>query len=70
MKAGRSRPTKRNLGRLIRCWRLIEELDLRSAGKLLGISAPSIMRIEQGREFDASTLLKLMNWMMRDSSER
>lgn len=70
MKAGLSRPAKRNLGRLIRCWRLIEELNLREAGRLLGISAPSVMRLEQGREVDASTFLKLMNWMMRDSSER
>lgn len=40
------------------------------AAKLFGkvYRRPKVMRLEQGREVDASTFLKLMNWMMRDSS--
>lgn len=57
------RPKK--LGAVLRCYRLLKELDLRTLGKEIGISAPTLMRIEAGRATDADTLMKILNWMTR-----
>lgn len=58
-----NKPTK--LGACLRSYRLLKELDLRTLGKEIGISAPTLMRIEAGRQTDAGTLLKILNWMLR-----
>jgi transcriptional regulator with XRE-family HTH domain len=54
----------KKLGAVLRCYRLLKELDLRTLGKEIGLSAPTLMRIEQGRSVDAETLLKILNWML------
>lgn len=58
-----AKPTK--LGAVLRSYRLLKELDLRTLGKEIGVSAPTLMRIEAGRQTDAGTLLKILNWMIR-----
>lgn len=50
--------------RVLRCWRVMEELTIRQAAKQIGISAATLMRIEHGRNFDAATLAKILQWMM------
>lgn len=52
------------LGRMIRCYRQMNERELRTVAKEIGISAATLMRIEHGRECDASTLMKILQWMM------
>lgn len=55
----------KKLGQVLRCYRLLRELDLRTLGKDIGVSAPTLMRIEAGRACDADTLLKILNWLLR-----
>ena len=44
------------------------ELDLRGAAKLMGISAPTLMRIESGRAMDAETFMKILGWLTSRTS--
>ena len=55
----------KKLGEVLRCYRLLREKDLRTLGKEIGLSAPTLMRIEAGRACDADTLLKILNWLLR-----
>lgn len=55
----------KRLGEVLRCYRLLNRLDLRSFGKQVGLSAPTLLRIEAGRACDADTLMKILNWMLR-----
>lgn len=54
----------RKLGAVLRCYRLLKELDLRTLGKEIGISAPTLMRIEKGRGCDDATLMRILNWLI------
>ena len=54
-----------NLGRMLRCYRQMNEHELRSMAKEVGVSAATLMRIEHGRECDASTLVKVLQWAMK-----
>lgn len=55
----------KRLGAVLRCYRLLNQLDLRTVGRQIGVSAATLMRIEAGRATDADTLLKILNWMLR-----
>lgn len=55
------------LGAVIRRWRLMEEKDLREVGKEIGISAATLLRIEQGHDPAGETLAKVLGWLMRSA---
>lgn len=52
------------LGAVLRKWRL----DLRTAGKQMGISAATLLRIESGRDMDGQTFAKIFRWLMEKSN--
>lgn len=54
------------LGVVIKKYRRIQEVDIREVAKEIGISAPTLMRIEHGRDCDAQTLRLILNWLMDD----
>lgn len=51
------------LGTVIRKYRVNSELSLREVGKEIGISAATLMRLEQGRDPDGQTLAKVLAWL-------
>lgn len=57
-------PTQTNLGEMLRLYRTVHGFSLRELGAEIGISAATLMRIETGEAFDASTLLKLWTWFL------
>lgn len=57
------------LGDVLRKWRLMNELDLRSVGAEIGISAATLLRIEQGAAPDSTTFMLVLNWLMAGRSE-
>lgn len=57
-------PKQLRLGDVLRKWRVMTELDLRTAAGQMGIGAATLMRIEHGQSCDAETLLKVLNWLM------
>lgn len=52
------------IGKVIRRWRLMEERTLREVGKEMGISAATLLRIEQGEACDSGTLALLLTWLL------
>ena len=51
------------VGDVIRKYRAHAELDLRSCARMIGISAPTLMRLEQGRDPSGETLTKVQGWL-------
>lgn len=58
------------LGRIIRKYRVTSELTLREVGKEVGISAATLMRVEEGRNPDGNTLAKILAWLFKDEGVR
>lgn len=59
-----------NLGKVIRKYRVTSELSLRDVGKEIGIGAATLMRLEQGRDPDVQTMVKVLAWLFKDSGGR
>jgi len=51
------------IGRVLKLWRESQGLGLRTFAKELGISHGTLRRIEQGENFDAITLMKILRWL-------
>ena len=58
------------LGTVLRKWRLMSELDLRSAAAEMNLDAATLLRIEQGRMPSAETLRSILVWLMEPGKER
>lgn len=54
------------LGEMFRLYRTVRGLSLRDIAPDIGIGHATLMRIETGQAFDAETLLKLWNWMLKN----
>jgi transcriptional regulator with XRE-family HTH domain len=52
-----------HIGEVLKDWRFVEKMTLREAGTRLGISHPTLQRIEQGKMMDAETMVKLMRFL-------
>lgn len=53
------------LGDVIRKWRRAEDIGVREAAKLIGISHGTLSRIERGEKMDGDTLAKILKWLMQ-----
>lgn len=53
-----------NLGKVLKKYRMMSELTLRDVAYEMGISAPTLMRIESGSVPDGETLMAVFNWLM------
>lgn len=58
------------IGKVLSNWRLLEQLSLRDAGKIIGISAATLMWIERGKVPDGSTLLLLQGWLFNPEKDK
>ena len=56
------------LGEVIRRYRLMVELSLRELGQEIGISAATLMRLEQGRDPEGRTLAKILVWLTSEKT--
>lgn len=52
------------LGKVLKKYRLMCEMDLRTLAKEIGIGHVTLMRIEMGHVCDAKTLIKILDWLM------
>jgi transcriptional regulator with XRE-family HTH domain len=54
-----------NLGKVLRSYRHHEEISLRALAKQIGISAPTLMRVERQmiHDTDAKTFMKILVWL-------
>lgn len=53
------------LGIVMKKYRLMMELDLRTLAKEIGISAPTLMRLEHGYDSDYRTFKKVLDWLSK-----
>ena len=58
---GRKEPMK--LGIVIKKYRVMMELDLRSLAKEIGIAASTLMRLEHGYDPEYKTFKKVLDWL-------
>ena len=61
------------LGEVLRKWRLMSEIDLRTAASWMNTDASTLIRIEQGRSPSAETLRNILLWLLykeNDHGER
>ncbi len=56
-----------NLAVVLRKWRLMSEITLRDAGKQIGVSAATLLRIEQGKGTDGRTMARLIAWLVAEA---
>jgi transcriptional regulator with XRE-family HTH domain len=56
------------LGDVLRKWRLMSELDLRTVAAEIGTDASTLIRIEQGRSPSAETLRNILIWLLYKES--
>lgn len=58
------------LGYVLNRYRVINELSLRDLGAEIGIGAATLMRLEQGRVPDGSTLAKVLAWLLAEGGKK
>lgn len=51
------------LGKVLKKYRVMMELDLRTLSKAIGIGASTLMRLEHGHEPDYKTFKKILDWL-------
>jgi transcriptional regulator with XRE-family HTH domain len=54
------------IGNLLSLYRYKNDLTVRQMADQLGVSAATVSRIESGKDIDAKTLIKLINWLFGD----
>jgi predicted transcriptional regulator len=54
-----------NLGIVIKKYRLMMELDLRTLAKEIGIGASTLMRLEHGYDPEYKTFKKVLDWLSK-----
>jgi transcriptional regulator with XRE-family HTH domain len=59
---------ERPLGDMLRAYRFRHDLTVRDLAPDLGISIATLSRIERGHGLDATTLLRLISWMLEGSN--
>jgi len=57
------------IGKVLRSWRRIEDIGVREAAQVIGVSHGTVSRIERGEQIDAVTMMKLLNWLFGSSNE-
>lgn len=56
-----------HLGELLRLYRSVNEIDMRTLSANIGIGHATLCRIEQGKAMDTTTFLKLITWLLQPS---
>lgn len=55
------------LGIVIKKYRLMMELNLRSLSKEIGIGAATLMRVEMGHEPSYTNFKKILDWLSKET---
>ena len=51
------------LGEVIRKWRRSSDLTIADAARQIGLTVPTLSRVERGEAMDAATLAKILIWL-------
>jgi transcriptional regulator with XRE-family HTH domain len=58
------------LGEVISRWRKMSDIPIRDAAKDIGVSAPTLSRIENGKPSDGRSLARILTWLMQPTEEK
>ena len=58
--------THMQLGDVLRKWRLMRDLTVREAAKVMGLSVATLSRIERGENMDGAVLAKILTWLLQN----
>ena len=64
--AGSEKKPQTNLGAVLKKWRLMNDLSVRQAAEIIGLSHPTYARIEWGYAMDAKTFMVVINWLIKE----
>lgn len=53
-----------NLGHVLRKYRLMSELSVRSMAEVVGLNASTYSRLERGEIMDGDTLASVLRWLL------
>jgi len=53
----------KHLGEVLKRWRMVGDVDIRTLSGIIGISPATLSRIENGKDCDAKTLVKILRWL-------
>lgn len=51
------------IGSVIHRWRTLSDQDLRSVAEEIGISSPTLMRLESGKDPSGETIARVIRWL-------
>jgi transcriptional regulator with XRE-family HTH domain len=55
------------LGVVLKAWRDQNGINIRDAAKIIGTSSATLSRIENGKNTDANTLVRVLDWLLHKS---
>lgn len=58
------------IGTIVKKWRLIGELPLKTVAAEIGIRKETLWNIESGKAVDGETLIKLIAWLCANEGEK
>lgn len=56
------------LGTVLRKYRAMAEVPVRDLAQEMGISAPALSRIENGKAMDIQTFMKILEWLTSEDA--
>ena len=57
------------LGVVLEKWRWAQKITFRDAAKSIGISYPTLNRIERGEAMDGKTLARILQWLFSEDQD-
>jgi transcriptional regulator with XRE-family HTH domain len=57
------------ISKVLKAFRQKHDISLRAFQKQIGISYPTLCRIESGKTMDQASMLKLINWLFNTNCE-
>lgn len=58
------------LGDVLRKWRRGSDIGVREAAAQIGISAPTLSRVERGENMDGEILARILAWLLSNDGAR
>ena len=58
------------IGTVLKKYRLMQDINVRDLSAEISLSAASLTRIEAGHSVDATTLVKLINWLCANEEKK
>jgi len=55
----------KSIGKLLQIYRFVCHVNIRDMSKEIGIASSTLSRIENGKDMDGKTMIKIINWLFK-----